>query len=336
MKKVCVTGGASFIGSHLCERLEEEGCEVIAIDNLSSGKKENLSGTKTKLVVGDIRDIEATRRAIRGADTMFHLAAQHGGRGYIDTHPVACSQNMAIDASAYEAAAKEGVQTVVFASSACVYPQDLQSYDAPDGYLLKEDEANPRERGKAFPDGEYGWAKLMGELQLSAYVKEGQFQGASCRLFTVYGPRENETHAIIALICKALLKLDPFPIWGTGKETRNFTYVTDTVEGMVHAARTIKDGTAINVGSSTHYYLQDVAREIFKMISWEPGKIIYQSDKPVGVAKRAASTKKLKEITGWEPGVSLKNGLAKTLGWYQKSRLAQISKADLNRLLTER
>ena len=335
MKKVCVTGGASFIGSHLCERLKKEGCEVTVIDDLSSGKRENLEGVDVKLIVSDVRNIENTAKAFKGCDTVFHLAAQHGGRGYIDTHPVFCSQNMAIDADVYKVAAQQKVKQVVFASSACVYPKDLQGYNS-DGYLLKEEDANFKERGKAFPDGEYGWAKLMGELQLLAYVKEGHFKGVSCRLFTAYGPRENETHAIIALILKTFLKLDPFPLWGTGKETRNFTYVLDTVEGMVRAAKTITDGSAVNVGTPIHHYLTDAAREIFNIVGWKPKEIKFESDKPVGVARRAASTDKLKSLVGWEPSISLKDGLKKTIKWYKEDRFSKINKKDLNRLLTER
>src|SRR5205807_6332468 len=108
--------------------------------------------------------------------------------------------------------------------------------------------------GQAFADGAYGWTKLMGEYQLAQFVLQHRFKGASARIFTAYGERENESHAAIALIAKALLRIDPYPIWGDGLQTRNFTYVQDTVEGLLRLGALDDDEPfrAVNVGSSTH------------------------------------------------------------------------------------
>ena len=137
---------------------------------------------------------------------------------------------------------------IVFASSACVYPTNLQS-DKDSRFLLREADANFEEPGKAFADGEYGWAKLMGELQLRAFCKQFGLSGIVCRIFTAYGERENESHAVIALIAKAAARLDPFPIWGDGLQTRNFTYVQDTVTGMALAGATLNGFDVVNIGS---------------------------------------------------------------------------------------
>jgi UDP-glucose 4-epimerase len=138
---------------------------------------------------------------------------------------------MLLDHVVFAAAADAGVRKIVLASSACVYPTNLQA-DEKSRLLLRGEDANFEEPGKAFPDGEYGWAKLMGELQLRAFCKQKGISGVGCRIFTAYGERENESHAVIALIAKAAARLDPFPIWGDGLQTRNFTYVQDTVTGM--------------------------------------------------------------------------------------------------------
>src|SRR5262249_46548427 len=142
---------------------------------------------------------------------VFHLAAVHGGRGFIEAFPQDVLVNMAIDNNVYAAAAAAGVKKVVHASSACVYPTTLQA-DSSSRHLLREDEAGFDVPGKAFSDGAYGWAKLMGEYQLEQFAQQGSFIGRSARIFTAYGERENESHAAIALMAKALLRVDPYPI----------------------------------------------------------------------------------------------------------------------------
>ena len=155
---------------------------------------------------------------------------------------------MLLDHTVFAAAAAAGATKIVFASSACVYPTNLQT-DKDSRLLLREADANFEEPGKAFADGEYGWAKLMGELQLRAFCKQFGLSGIACRIFTAYGERENESHAVIALIAKAAARLDPFPIWGDGLQTRNFTYVQDTVTGMALGGAVLDGFDVINVGT---------------------------------------------------------------------------------------
>ena len=232
-RRILVTGGASFIGSHLSELLVQSGGKVTVADDLSSGKRGNLDAIASNIdfLKGDLRCPDFAAAALGGQEVLFHLAASHGGRGYIDTHPIECINNMLLDHVVFAAAADAGVRKIVLASSACVYPTNLQA-DENSRLLLQESDANFEDPGKAFPDGEYGWAKLMGELQLRAFCKQKGISGVACRIFTAYGERENESHAVIALIAKAVARLDPFPIWGDGLQTRNFTYVKDTVTGI--------------------------------------------------------------------------------------------------------
>ena len=222
-RSVLITGGASFIGSHLAELLVDAGAAVSVADDLSSGRLENLGSiqSQVRFLKGDLRDPEFAGFAAKNQEIVFHLAASHGGRGYIDTHPVECTNNMLLDHTVFAAAATAGAAKIVFASSACVYPTSLQS-DKNVRLLLKEADANFEERGKAFADGEYGWAKLMGELQLRAFCKQFGLSGIACRIFTAYGERENESHAVIALIAKTAARLDPFPIWGDGLQNSQF------------------------------------------------------------------------------------------------------------------
>jgi len=219
---VLVTGGASFIGSHLVDALVACGARVRVADDLSSGKLVNLDQSiqDVECIQGDLRECGFADRASAGMQVVFHLAASHGGRGYIDTHPVECSTNMVLDGTVFSSAWRAGVERIAFASSACVYPTTLQTEQqiAESGMVyLREEWADPFTPGAALADGEYGWAKLMAEMTLRAYHKQYGLKCVSCRYYTTYGERENETHAVIALIAKAFVGMDPYEIWGTGQ-----------------------------------------------------------------------------------------------------------------------
>lgn len=319
-RRVLVTGGMSFIGSHLTEALVSAGARVTVADDLSSGKEENLASCRDDVhfLKGDLRRPEFAAEAAAGNEIMFHLAAVHGGRGFIDTHPVACTGNMALDHSVYTAAALAGVKKIIFASSACVYPTTLQD-SADSRALLTESDAGFDRPGTAFADGEYGWAKLMGEFQLRAIHKEFGVDGIGCRIFTAYGERENESHAVIALIAKAVAKRDPYPIWGDGFQTRNFTYVGDTAAGLYLAGAKLTGYSVINVGSSTHVTIRELVAEIFALINWQPRDILFELDKPVGVKSRAANNERCQRLLDWQPSIAIKEGLTRTIDWYQGS-----------------
>jgi len=319
-RSVLVTGGASFIGSHLVDELVKLRANVTVVDNLSSGSKKNLqqSISKIRFIWIDLEyvTLEKIIKILNGNEIVFHLAATHGGRGYIDTHPADICSNFAIDHHVYEGSHKAGAEKVIYASSACVYPSSLQA-QVDSQYLLKEDDSDSFKLDKPLSaDIEYGWAKLMGEIQLIAFIKQYGLKGCCVRFVTAYGPRENETHAIIALIYKAVERMDPYVIWGTGEQERDFTYVSDIVEGTLLAAEKIEDGTPINLGTGKRYKLKDVAQKIFKVMAWKPKKIVFDASKPVGVLSRALNVDRAQQLLGWEPRVTLEEGLRRTMDWY--------------------
>jgi nucleoside-diphosphate-sugar epimerase len=346
-RSVLVTGGASFIGSHLVDSLLTKAAVVTVADDFSSGKLENLEyqlrqrprGTwrSKNLTVHrvNLKDRTSTRKIMRGIEVVFHLAAQHGGRGYIHTHPAECCTNMALDELVFEEAWRAGVERVCFASSACVYPNYLQE-EAGSSYLLKEEDADPFVRDKAFADLEYGWAKLMAEMALKAYHREYGLKASSVRIFTAYGERENETHAIIALIAKALVRMDPFEIWGTGDQDRNFTYVGDIVDAMLLAAEKIEDATPVNAGRADRITLNQAAEIVFNLVDWRPRKISHDVSKPVGVASRAADLTRARKLLGWQPKVSYEDGFKRTIDRYRSHKNLEHVRRDLPRLLMER
>lgn len=333
--KCLVTGGASFIGSHLVETLLKKGSAVRVADDLSSGLLSNLSAVNSDIdfMEGDLKHVDFARKASAGCDVLFHLAADHGGRGYITTHPANCVSNMALDNIVFETAVKNGIEKIHFVSSACVYPTDIQKEKC----LLQEDMVTFNRRGGAFADEEYGWAKLMGELSLQAYRKQYGIKASSSRLSTAYGPRENESHALIALIAKAFIKQSPFEVWGDGEQTRGFTHIQDIVDGIMLACEHIEDGSAVNVGTSEYISLNSVAEQIFEVLDWRPpAGIKHLVDRPVGVMHRALDGSYARSQTGWVSKVSLADGIKHTVEWYVANRNSADVARRLDALLMER
>jgi UDP-glucose 4-epimerase len=331
---VLVTGGASFIGSHLVEELVARGADVRVADDFTSGERSNLAAVEAdvEILEGNLKNWDFADKASTGIDRLFHLAADHGGRGYISNYPANCATNMALDNILFETAVENGVEKITFASSACTYPTDIQQ----ERRRLSEDMVSFEERGGAYADEAYGWAKLMGERSLQAFQEQHGIDASAVRIFTAYGPRENETHAIVALIAKAYAEQDPYQIWGDGEQTRNFTYVDDIVSALVLANEKITDATPVNAGISEYISINEVAQTIFDYLGWEPDSINHMTDKPVGVRHRAADTSRAEELLGWEPEYSLEDGLADTIDWYVENRDKGYVRENLETLLHER
>jgi len=316
--KVLITGGTSFIGSHLADALIERGALVTVADDLTSGQLSNiqrhLDSGKIEFIEGDLRDSLITQKAVKGIQTVFHLAADHGGRGYVDTFQAGPSSNLMLDGLVFREALQAGVEKVVFASSGCVYPNFLQANTDEELYLT-EDLVNPPYDA----DNMYGWAKLMGELTLQAYYKEYGLKAASCRYFTVYGPRAKENHAVMALIARAFLRKDPYEVWGDGTQVRNWTHVNDIVSGTIAAAEKIDDGTAINLGTMERITVAGAARMVLEMTD-HPAEIKYLTDMPTGPLNRVADNALAKKLLDWAPKVMFEDGLRSTIEWYYVDR----------------
>src|SRR6202023_1042705 len=245
---VLITGGSSFIGSALADQLIERGAKIRVVDDLTSGHLGNIAGHiatgKIEFIRADLRDPGIARAAMQGVHTVFHLAADHRGPGYVDLHQAGAASNFFLDGLVFWEALKGKVDKVVFASSGCVYPNFLQS-DVSKEVLLTEELT----KGANDADNTYGWAKLMAEFTLQAYHKEHGLKAASCRYFTVYGPRGVENHAEIGMIARAFVGQNPFDVWGDGTQIRNWTYVDDIVSGTILAAEKTDDGTPVNLGT---------------------------------------------------------------------------------------
>lgn len=339
MTRAVVTGGASFIGSHLVERLIAQGDEVTVLDNMSSGSLTNLSKVSQDhhltIFEPDLRNsrVSQIRAMIRGADIVYHLAADHGGRGYVELNQVSCSNNFAIDNNVFQACIQAKIPKIVFASSGCIYPMHLQTDTSKMMYLTEEDAGPPYE-----PDGLYGIAKLVGELTLQRMFEENGIESTSCRFFTVYGPRAKENHAIISFIARAYVQRNPFDVWGDGTQVRNWTYVDDIVNGLAMSGR-FQGCNVLNLGTIERITVEQAVHETIRLSNvhfyhgdYNP-EIQHDLTKPTGPLNRVADNSKYLTY-GSPPLVPFAEGLERTLMWYFNTDHINIE--DLDRLLIDR
>jgi len=340
-KKVIVTGGAGFIGGKIVDKLLELGAEVSVVDkiqlpNLSwiwEAKLRRLNNIYRKRGINElplhILDLLTERDRFKllaeKHDIVFHVSAVFGGREFVDIHQAECSKILGIDHNVISASYEAGVDRVHYSSSACVYAPSLNKPD----YLLKEDDILSTGEGWNSSDNLYGFAKLMGELQLTAFHREHGLKCSACRYLTVYGEGElSDSHAIAALVEKALNKLDPYVVWGSGNQERGFTYVDDIVNGSILAAEKVVDATPLNLGWDKRYKIKDVASLILQIAGHKPSKINFDTNKPEGPFSRALDITRAKTLLGWEPKIDLEEGLTKTIEWHRSLRSERKILAD--------
>jgi nucleoside-diphosphate-sugar epimerase len=328
-KKVVVTGGLGFIGSHLVESLLGKGAEVVVVDssiirpNLYRKKVADYEETCQRFgVYPSMHDIDLQfeaqnlRPIFKDCDTVFHLAAYFGGRGFVQEKQTECSAMFAVDQNVFRVAFEEGVKRINYASSACVYPDGLQTDRQ---YLLKEEDAIPT-HGWESADNIYGWAKLMGEQQLSILHKQNGVSCSSCRFLTVYGPREyDDSHAIAALINRSIRREDPFVVWGNGFQERGFTYVTDIVNGIILSSEMVVDGAPLNLGVDWRVSIRRVVELIHEYVKFKPRSVTYDTSKPVGPISRTLDMSKTKATLDWVPTIGLEEGLKQTTAWHEQN-----------------
>ena len=318
----------------MVDALVARGAQVHVVDDLTSGRLSNIeSHVKSghvRFVEADLREPGVTRCALKGIEVVFHLAADHGGRGYVDLHQAGPGSNLLLDGLVFWEAVRAGVEQVVFASSGCVYPNYMQTDASKEIYLREQDVKPPHDA-----DNMYGWAKLMGELTLQAYHREHNLGAASCRYFTVYGPRGVENHAVIAMIARAFVHQDPFEVWGDGTQIRNWTYVDDIVSGTLLAAEKINDGTAVNLGTMERIRVIDAVKMVTEYAGYKP-QIRFQPDMPTGPINRVADNHLAKKLLGWEPQTPFRKGLRQTMDWYFASKQKEDVCGVLETMLTTR
>lgn len=322
-KKVLVTGGAGLIGSHLARTLLGKGARVCIADNLSSGSLKNIEDIQDKVDVQvvDLREESNCMKLTKDMDYVFQLAANMGGIGYITSVGADIMRdNILINANMLQASLENKVEGYFYSSSACVYPEYLQK--GADVTPLKEEDAIP-----ADPDQFYGWEKILAEKLCEAYQKDYGMNIRIARLHNVFGEvytafDNQKGKAPCHLILKALRYPEQdFVIWGDGKQTRSFLYIDDCLEGVLKLMES--DYTKpVNIGSDRLVTIDELAEIIIK-ISGKEISIKHDLSKPQGVRGRNADLTLVKSVLGWEPKISLEEGLRRTYQW-AKERVTEL------------
>lgn len=314
-KKVLVTGGAGFIGSHVVEKLVKRSAKVTVLDNLQNGRLRNLNAISDKIIFikGDCLDINIAEKVCKGKDIVMNLAARVGGIEYNRTHQATMlKDNLLIATVMIEAAKRAKVERFLVVSSACVYPRNC-SVPTPEseGFL---NEPEPTNSG-------YGWGKRMAELLGKYYAEEFGMKIAIVRPYNCYGPRDhfdpNTSHVIPALIKRVFDGENPVVVWGSGKQTRAFLYVEDLAEGMITAIEKYPVPDPINLGTNEEVSIKELIDKIIK-ISRVKIKILFDTSKPDGSPRRNSDNRQAKEKIGFEAKTKLDEGLKRTIQWYRR------------------
>lgn len=312
MKKILVCGAGGFIGSHLVEKLKEQGHYVIGADLHYPLYNETPAD---EFYIMDLREQENVRKLITtGIDEVYQLAADMGGAGYIFTgeHDADIMHNSCqINLNVLDAMVKTGVKKVFYSSSACMYPSHNQ--EDPDNPLLSEDSAYP-----ANPDSEYGWEKLFSERLFMTYAKNYNLDVRIARFHNIFGPRgswDNGKEKAPAALCRkvALCKEGGvIDVWGPGNQTRSFLFIDECVEGMqrIMASNYTKP---VNLGSTRMISINNLVLLIAKLN--RKNVSIRNIDGPRGVMGRNSDNKLIKETINWAPDEDLESGLIKTYKW---------------------
>jgi GDP-D-mannose 3',5'-epimerase len=316
---VLVTGGGGFIGGHLVADLTRQGYEVRAVDCKPIDEWHQLrDGVDNQ--VADVSDLAACRAVTDGVMEVYNLAADMGGMGFIEGNKALCMLSVLPSTHMLVAARDSGVERFFYSSSACVYAAEKQQ--TPEVEALREADAYP-----AMPEDGYGWEKLFSERMCRHFMEDFGLETRVARYHNVYGPqgtwtggREKAPAAICRKVAEAVAIGDmSIEIWGDGHQTRSFMYIDDCVQGTLMITRG-EPIEPINLGSSevvTINQLVDLVEEIAG-VTLERN---YKLDAPQGVRGRNSDNTLILEHYGWEPSISLRDGLEKTYAWVSEQML---------------
>jgi len=316
-KTYLVTGGAGFIGSHLCEKIIKEGHKVICFDNLLTGSLKNLSllhkNPRFSFIEGDANKEEDIAPIFKNnkLDGVFHYASVIGVKRTLE-NPMSMLGDIDGIKNVASLAVKYGKPKIVFASSSEVYGEPQQFPEREDGAI------NPNNPYS------YGVIKLLGERFFLLYAKEYNLKTCSLRFFNVYGPKQESSDYgfVVGIFIKKALKRKPLIIFGDGSQTRDFTFIDDNIEASWRAmeSKGTQDGEVINVGCGRPTTIVDLAEKIHGLC--QPNKKFspkFLENRRGDILHRFPEIKKMVKLLNYRPKVSLDEGLKKTIAWYKKS-----------------
>lgn len=313
MERVVVTGAGGFIGHHLVSYLKERGYWVRGVD-LKYPEYTDVDADEFEIL--DLRRWDACLQALRDVDHVYALAADMGGMGFISTnHATILRNNSLINLHTMDAARIHGVRRYLYSSSACIYPEHLQT--EAEVTPLKEEDAYP-----ANPQDAYGWEKLVAERLALYYADEFDLETRIVRFHNIFGPYgtyDGGREKAPAAMCRKVALAEPgdaIEIWGDGEQTRSFCHVTDCVEGIYRLMQS--DYTEpLNLGQDRMISINDLARMVIE-VSGKKDLGLKHIEGPQGVRGRNSDNARLREVLGWEPQISLEEGMAETYRWIEK------------------
>jgi len=322
--RILVTGGAGFIGSHLCQRLVALGLDVICLDDLSTGRIDYISDLlkkpNFKFVKGNLLQNKTVKKALADVDVVYHLAAKVGVKRYVEDPIGVIRTNVHGTENLLEAALRVGVERFIFASTSEVYGKNLNM-------PLKED--SNRVLGPPTIDRWcYSSSKALDEHLCNAYYRQYKLPIVILRYFNIYGPRQETSDygGVVSIFIRRVLRNQPPLVHGKGTQTRSFTYVSDAVDATVQAAASKKAiGETFNIGNSRETTINELARLAVRLAGksgkLKPRHIPYENFYGAwyeDVPRRVPDATKARRILGFKPRVSLEEGLRKTIEWYRK------------------
>jgi nucleoside-diphosphate-sugar epimerase len=314
-----VTGGAGFIGSNTVDELVRRGHSVVVLDDLSSGKEDNLAELRNKItfIKGSITDIEVVRKAMYEAEYVLHLAARtsvpRSVKDPIETNKINIDGTLNVLVAAKELKVKR----VVFAASSSAYGETPT--------LPKVETMQPQ------PISPYGVTKFVGELYGQTFGRCYGLENVSLRYFNIFGPRQDPSSpysGVLAKFCTAFLEDTPPLVFGDGEQTRDFTYVENAVQANLLAceAPTIS-GKVFNVGVGGRVSLNAVLRELSK-ITGKTLEAKYEPPRDGDIRDSQADISQAKELLGYVPQVTFEDGLARTFEWYRETQTKAAAKTE--------
>ena len=319
---IVVCGAGGFIGGHLVAELRHLSLGTLRAVDLKPVDEwyQRFDGVENLSL--DLQDRAACERAVSGARTVYNLAADMGGMGFIEQNKALCMLSVLINTHLLMAARQSNVEKFFFGSSACVYAAEKQT--SPDVTALKEEDAYP-----AMPEDGYGWEKLFSERMCRHFTEDFGLTTCVARYHNVYGPhgtydggREKAPAAICRKVIRAKLDgLNELEIWGDGRQTRSFTYIDDCIKGT----RMIVDRAVpgpLNVGSGELVTINQLV-DLVEEIAGVKLKRHYNLQAPKGVNGRNSDNTKIRQILNWEPSICLREGLERTYRWIYDQMAAE-------------